>query len=133
MVRFDDLIGKPFVNGGRSVEKGMDCWGLAMEVCKRYGIVIPDFRVDAFVYTAIDALANEAIGFRTWEEVREPKDEDVPLIILMRIHPKLATHVGIFIGGGKLIHTMKNTGVVISKTSMLQDWIIGYYRYVQDN
>ena len=64
MVDVHDLIGKPFVSGGRDVEIGMDCWGLVMEIYMRYGVRLPDFKVDAFAFNAIDALAGEEVKSR---------------------------------------------------------------------
>ncbi len=129
MVKISDLIGGRFVNGGRSVVKGLDCWGLVMEVFRRYGITIPDFTVDAFAYQTINALAGEAVETRKWEEVYKPKDKDAPLVVLMRMHPKLITHAGVFLGDNRIIHTMKSTGIITSKTtSSLQSRITGYYR-----
>ena len=132
-IKVGDLVGSKFMEGGRSMLTGMDCWGLVMEVFKRYGITIPDFIIDTFAFRVIDAFASEAIATRKWEEVYQPQDKDVPLVVLMRMHPVLITHAGVFIGNGKIIHTMKGTGVIMSRASALQSRIVGYYRYVQDN
>ncbi len=133
MVKLGDLIGKKFVNGGRDVQTGMDCWGLVMEVYRRYGITIPDFTVDAFAFHAIDLLAGEAMVERVWEEVCHPYSREAPLVVLMRMHPELITHAGVFVGNKRIIHTMKGTGVIMSHTAPLQSRIAGYYRYVQNN
>ena len=128
-----NLVGGRFVNGGRSIVTGLDCWGLVMEVYRRYGITIPDFTIDAFAFQAIDVLAGEAAATRVWEKVQEPKDRDAPLVALMRMHPKYITHAGVYIGGNQIIHTMKMTGVIVSKCTALRSRIEGYYRYVEDN
>ena len=41
-VTYDDLIGRPFVDGGRGPEN-FDCWGLATDVFRRHGKILPDF------------------------------------------------------------------------------------------
>ena len=128
MVRVDDLVGVPFVNGGRNPNTGLDCWGLVMVVFKRHGIELPDFKVDAFAYMAIDTLIREATVSRSWEEVFQPCDGDAPLVVLMSIHPVLVTHAGVYIGHNKIIHTMENANTVISKTGLLGKHIVGYYR-----
>jgi len=128
-----DLIGKEFVKGGRTVADGLDCWGLTMEVYRRYGITIPDFVVDAFGFQAINALAGRAVESRVWEEVHCPTDADIPLVVLMRMHPILITHAGVLIQRDKIIHTTAGTGVIMSKASALESRIAGYYRYVKDN
>ena len=122
------LIGTPFVSGGRDVAKGLDCWGLAMEVFRQCGIELPDFVVDAFAFRVIDSLIGEAAVSRSWEEVYRPQDEDAPLVVLMRIHPHLITHAGVFLGDGKVIHTMEGTNAVVSKVGTLGNRIVGYYR-----
>ena len=35
-IRLDDLIGLPFIDGGRDPAVGFDCWGLSTEVFRRY-------------------------------------------------------------------------------------------------
>lgn len=128
MAKLDNLIGREFVDGGRSMKTGLDCWGLVMEVFKRYGIEVPDFVVGAFACKAIDALAGEAVESREWEEVYHPVDKDAPLVVLMRMHPNLITHAGVFIGNNKIIHTTKGTGVIMSRADALKSRIVGYYR-----
>ncbi len=129
MVKVVKLVGGKFVDGGRDVSTGLDCWGLVMEVCRRYGVTMPDFTVGAFDYAAINKLANKARGSGVWEEVIRPEDKDAPLVVLMRIHSGLITHAGVFIGKRRIIHTMKMTGVIISWVNGLKSRIVGYYRY----
>ena len=128
MVKIYDLVGTGFTNRGRDVKSGLDCWGLTMEVFKRYGIQLPDFDIDAFKYKEINNRALIMLGDGAWVEVRHPKDSDVPLVVLMQFHQSFITHVGVFIGNNKIIHTMKHTGAVISRTSALKSNIVGYYR-----
>jgi len=132
--KIHDLVGKRFVNGGRDAIKGFDCWGLVMEVFRRYGITIPDFTIDAFSYQDIDKVTNYQMMSKQWKEVKRPfYDNGVPLVVLMRMHPKYIAHVGAYIGNDKIIHTMKATGVIISRASSLRNRIVGYYRYVDSN
>jgi len=122
------FIGIPFVNGGRDVRTGLDCWGLAMKVFEAYGVALPDFTVDAFAFEKISELAGKSIMSRQWEEVYAPANKDVPLVVLMRMHPALITHAGVYIGDGRIIHTMESTDSVISKVGRLKNTIVGYYR-----
>ena len=130
MGKLNGLVGKEFVDGGRDIATGMDCWGLVMEVFKRYGMEVPDFVVGAFACQAIDALAGEAVETREWEEVYRPEDRDVPLVVLMRMHHDLITHAGVFVGGNRIIHTTKSTGVIVSRVDALKSRIAGYYKYI---
>lgn len=122
------LVGTPFMNGGRDVKIGLDCWGLVIEVYKRYGSPCPDFTVDSFAFKAIDALANQETETKIWEEVHNPHEGDEPLVVLMRMHPRLITHAGVFVGGNRIIHTTKSTNAVISRVNVLKSHITGYYR-----
>ena len=133
MVKVRDLIGGRFVSGGRDIKTGMDCWGLVMEVYKRNGITIPDFSVGAFDYAVINALMDEAVGSLVWERVGTPVSTDAPLVVLMRMHPKLITHAGVYVGGNRIIHTMRMTGVIMSRVDGLKSRITGYYRYAENN
>ena len=128
MVNVSQLVGTKFVDGGRDVNKGLDCWGLVMEVFKRYGVELPDFTVDAFAFVMIDRLANKAMGSPSWEEVHYPESEDAPLVVLMKMHPELITHAGVYIGDNRIMHTMKGTNAITSRASSLKTRIVGYYR-----
>ena len=132
MVSIKDLISIPFVSGGRSISSGFDCWGLVMEVYRRCGIKLPDFHIDSFAFKAIDALANKTIQEQEWESV-SPWRGKFPLVVLMRMHPKLITHAGVLIKNNRIIHTTKSTGCIISRAQALQSRIEGYYRYVPGN
>lgn len=37
-----DLLGVPFVMGGDDPKRGLDCWGMAREVCRRAGLLLGD-------------------------------------------------------------------------------------------
>ena len=121
-----ELIGIKFVNGGRNIRTGLDCWGLVMEIFRRKGITVPDFIIDAFDYKTINNLAEKKQ--KVWMRVDNPVSTDAPLVVIMRIHPILITHAGVFIGGGKVIHTTAGTGVIISRIAALKNRIVGYYR-----
>ncbi len=133
MVKLTNLIGIPFVSKGRDPVLGMDCWGLVMHVFGRYGITLPDFKIEASNLQRIDIITHEAVGHSSWEGVPNPTEGDVPLVVLMQIHPTYVTHAGIYIDNNRIMHTMEATGVVISKRATLASRIVGFYRYAKDN
>lgn len=132
---FTDLIGVPFVNRGRDLN-GLDCYGLVKEVFKRYGYNVPEY--DA-LYTNYDDMCriNEIIQGNIknypWKEIAEPK---VPCLIAIRFGSPdgMVNHTGVYIGGGRFIHTRERIGVNIDRISS-PAWrrvIVGFYEYVGD-
>ena len=131
-IAVSDLVGVPFVSGGRDIDGGLDCWGLVMIVMARYGFTVPDFTVDAFAYKRIEELANGAIMGREWYEVFPPVEH--PAVILLQVHPKYITHAAVYLDGDRFIHTTEKTGVVISDfRSPLNAMIRGFYKYAPHN
>lgn len=106
----DDLIGKPFVDGGRG-PKEFDCWGLAIEIFKRIGYNIPNFTVGAFKPEEIDKCIKEQRVY--WKAIKEPQ---VGCLILMRLgRHQFVNHCGIYLGNGLFIHTREKLGCCIDR------------------
>lgn len=119
-----DLIGIPFVDGGRDTA-GLDCFGLAMEVFRRYGIELPDYRIPAFDSNAI---------FSQYQAVKSNYIEvsgelPIPCLIFLRFNSTVGNHVGVFLGNGKFIHARQKTGVCIERLDhpAYRHCIIGFY------
>ncbi|MCX7779605.1 MAG: C40 family peptidase [Negativicutes bacterium] len=107
-----NLIGVPFVNGGRDLT-GMDCYGLAQWVFKKYGIDLPDYKISCEDATRIDCQIAEAKP--NWIECRWP-NVPVPALVVMRFNsPIFCNHTGVYIGGGRFIHTRERVGVNIDR------------------
>lgn len=106
------LLGVPFVDGGRG-PAGFDCWGLVLEVFRRCGIELPDYRICCADMTGIDAKVDEERGAWTrCDEAALP----VPALAVMRFNsPVLINHVGTYIGAGRFIHTAEKMGVNIDR------------------
>jgi cell wall-associated NlpC family hydrolase len=104
--------------------KEKDCWELAkyfyldimgIELKHIYDGPTPDREISA-------NLINSSKG--EFEEIKEPEFGDIILIKLFGIE----CHIAVYIGGGLMLHTMKNSGSVIERTSRLERQIVGYYR-----
>ncbi|MDR1977214.1 MAG: C40 family peptidase [Synergistaceae bacterium] len=109
------LIGKPFIDGGRGPD-GYDCWGLVCEVFRRGGIELRDYR--DFNLSCYDSEG--FCGLFEKESLRwtrhEPPDIPVPAVVTIRFnHPIFVNHVGVYVGGGKFLHTREKTGVCIER------------------
>ncbi|MFH1982721.1 MAG: NlpC/P60 family protein [Pseudomonadota bacterium] len=125
---FDDLIGISFKDRGRSI-KGTDCWGQVMLVFARFGIKVSDFQVSCYESKQIDAVVTDQK--RLWKKTYSPLP---PALIVMRLDPDLpgyCNHLGVFIGEGFFIHTMKkmNSCAVRLDHPFFGRKIEGFYRY----
>ena len=100
------LIGVPFVDGGRDAD-GYDCWGLAQEVMRRYGKDVPDFSVSCFDTVLINALFEGERAKWSWLKTGTPEPGDLAVMNLDPLSPQMIQHVGVYVGDGRIIHTMK--------------------------
>ena len=120
---YDDLIGIPFVDGGRDAKKGLDCWGLVKEAFRRQGYEVPDYNISAA--EAADIAGAMKKQEDDWIHLDEPQ---VGCLVLLRLTPGLwANHVGIYIGDGRFLHAYLPTGVCIDRLRRWQSRIVGYY------
>lgn len=103
-INIDDLIGIPYKEHGRDAS-GYDCYGLAIEVCRRYGFVLND------VYYTDDhdiSLSEKNRPTLNCFEMTEPKEGAV-----IEIHTREGLHIGVCINNKEFIHATKS-GVRIS-------------------
>lgn len=126
MVNISDLVGIPFARKGRSKE-GFDCWGLAMEVFKRYGIDIPDYNKDSYNEEEIHKEVLKRKELEDWEEIKEP---EVPCLVLFQVGKFFVSHVGVYIGGGKFIHVRLEVNCCVERLQTHKNSLRGFYRYV---
>ena len=65
-------------------------------------------------------------GLVEWTPVQEPKEGD---ILAMNLTGHAADHVGIYLGGGKFLHSTEYAGVCIEQLERYRRRIVGIYRY----
>ena len=119
----DDLIGKPFCDGGRGPE-GYDCWGLAAEVYKRFGKELPDYKIACEDACRVNAEIEQ--NKPQWVQLIMPV---APCLVVMKMGVTFVNHVGVYIGDGRFIHTRDKIGVNIDRIDN-PNWrkrIEGYY------
>ena len=124
-VTVSDLIGKPFLYGGRGPDH-YDCYGLVSEIYKRRGIALPPL-LSATSYKAIDPIfQNEKKGY-----IKIDKPEAYAIVSFI-IRPPFVSHVGVVLENEKsFIHVLQKRFVAIEQLSS-QSWnhrIEGYYRW----
>lgn len=99
-------LGTPYRWGG-TTPSGFDCSGYLMYVFNKKGITIPRT-------TALMAQSGKPVSYAN------VKPGDIVLLDLVRSTPTLASHAGIYIGGGKIIHAGTSTGVAV--TPLATSW-----------
>jgi len=127
LCNLNDLIGKPFHEDGYGPDN-YSCYGLTVEVFKRFGIDIP--RTNISVCACKDASQKEIKRHlkKYWKKETELKSP--AFVVIRSVHPDYADHIGTYIGDGKLIHVTMNTNVVVDRIANWKHKIIGYYSYV---
>lgn len=115
MINIDDLIGLPYITNGRG-PNGYDCYGLAIEVEKRFGHVwknIEDCKKENYDFNdCFEQWKNEV----QIEEVKSPKKEGD--VILLKDNKGIISHIGIYLGNNMVIHC-NYLGVHVDKLSRL--------------
>lgn len=102
---FDDLVGIPFVEGGRDPAVGLDCLGIVLEGLRRLGIEAED---------PWSALKQE------WHRGWRPRDLDVP-VGWVRATPRAPLEAGDVLGHGQTqvvdhLALMLPAGLVLQST-----------------
>ena len=123
------LIGIPFVDGGRDPATGLDCWGLFMEVQKRFGVDVPDFQVSCHSTPGIDDAFAEAIG--RWRRIEKPTPGCGVALAIDPNFPDTVQHFGVYIGGGKFLHTLEKTGAILTSVhhEFWKNKVRGFYEW----
>ena len=115
MIDIDDLLGVRYRHNGRSAKTGFDCYGLAIEVEKRFGHTLPDldsFKADGRDFIICkDTALNELSG-----KVRETDTPEQEGDVILFNNNSVLNHIGVYLGNGKFIHCNKY-GVHIERTA----------------
>lgn len=135
IIPYGDMIGHRFKEGGRSLDTGLDCFGLLMECHARTGKTIPDFRSPIFHHEIAEALASEKQSWLChWEKSEGefcPLTECQPGRSLLLEIKGLACHVGFVHRPGWFLHAWEKTsGVTEERISLWKRKVIGVYEFV---
>lgn len=99
-----DLVGVPWVAGGRDPRAGLDCVGLVVEVCARRGRPIGD-------------PAHGDLGMLAWDHVGWDDLEPGDVILMGR---RGVDHVGIYLGRDRVIHAPEHAEVTVTRLAAIQ-------------
>ena len=123
MIPVKDLVGVPYKDHGRGMG-GMDCYGLAIEVLRRAGIILPDV-----IYPDTEIETNKIVMQTLENGIPNTKldrpEEGAIVEILVMGQP---SHVGVCLGNGLFIHALKKIGVVIEPLDRYRHKTKGFYR-----
>lgn len=145
-ISFTDLIlNAKFVDGGRGNNYEYDCWGLCLEVFRRFDMYIPDYSI------VTEDLSNPSIiGAENKEKITEAinnykslfvklTNPCIPCIVVLRYClGNFYNHVGVYIGNNRFIHITSDRGCAIEKMDLFiwKHRIEGLYyprKYWSDN
>jgi cell wall-associated NlpC family hydrolase len=114
LFNYSDLMFSPFVDGGRDVLTGLDCWGLLMEVSRRMGHEIPDFRVSCFASADTDERVREESP-RLATRVDAPEPGAVVAMAMELLLPHAVQHFGVMVDNRRFLHTLECKGPLLTK------------------
>ena len=139
----DKYLGVEYVDNGRDIVTGLDCWGLIMWVIKDiFEINIPDLnykkmglirqyvkagQLGESIVTGDKGAVVKSYDLSNWVDPvnTEPILGDIMLICPME---NLAIHAGVYLKSGKFIHSVSGQGVLVSEINSWVKQIEGYYR-----
>ncbi len=121
-------VGIPFKSGGRD-KSGLDCYGLVRLVyAEQFDAILPDLR-DLY-QNALDTNETAPIYKKyapllRGEKMERPKPGDAAVIL----ERGLPTHLGIYAGGGFILHVTRHFGTILQRTTNpnLKGRVEGYY------
>lgn len=116
MIDVSDLIGIPFLEYGRTL-KGLDCYGLAIEVYKRYGKTLEDVTPKAILTIKDDEyLYLPQLNIKETKKLKEA--------VLLEFYTKENyLHVGVALDTKTFIHCTQNAGVKISSFNSVKSFM----------
>ena len=121
-------IGIPFVDRKASF-RGADCFGLIrLFYMEQLGIKIYEHKSK---YDNIKSVIMEYLheSETNWTSHKEPELYDVVAMAHDMNHPDIIQHFGIYIGNGKMLHTLQKVGSHIVNIRDYKYFIKGYHRW----
>jgi cell wall-associated NlpC family hydrolase len=115
-VKYSEIVGRPYAE--------LNCWEVAREFYRiEFGIELKHFPLeDSMDKKEIEKLIYSNQG--DFDKVETPQFGD---LILLKISG-IESHIAVYLGAGKMLHTMISTGCVIDRVHKWDKTISGFYR-----
>jgi len=121
-------IGIPFSDGEPSL-KGANCYSLIELIYKEeFGIELPKIRISALNSRRAFIEYLKQVS-EHWIKIDEPEINCVVVMAHDMKHPKVIQHFGLYIGDGKVLHTLNKINSHIKSLDSLKPFIKGYYKW----
>lgn len=128
-----DFVGIPYRDRGRDM-KGCDCWGLIrMYFDWVLGVELPSF--DG-TYSSAEETAAVARLVESekldWQVVDVGSERRGDIALMWVRNPRWATHCGVVLEPGKMLHTRKGVGSCIQsyRHGFWVNRVVGFYRFI---
>jgi cell wall-associated NlpC family hydrolase len=124
-IQIIDLLTAEFEYDARGPER-YDCWGLCMEMYRRFGLSLPDF-ASGIEAARIHEQINQEIRYRDFIKIEKV---EVPSLATFRVIFPYVSHVGVMITQRNFIQIMEK-GVSIGRIDFppWKNRFAGMYRY----
>ena len=118
MIDIADLIGVPFVEFGRDVKNGLDCYGLAIEVEKRLGKTLKDVVLEKFDRAKVEKTAPTL-------HVKKLRLDQISEGVILEFYglQDKRLHVAVALDKNIFIHATENQGVRISSFASSKSYL----------
>ena len=118
-INIDDLIGVPYQVNGRG-NPGYDCYGYAIEVCKRFGKTLPE--IDGCMDIDYDFLEcfEKGLSLGIVKEIPFPQTEGD--LVFFKGADGMLNHIGVYLGFGLVTHC-NSCGVHVEKLKRKEHFI----------
>lgn len=112
----------PYKEGGRDFN-GCDCYGLAMLVCKEYGLDLPDYKEHGVIGGLHGIKSTPEIAKENKIVKLEKPVEGC--FVRLKNEIGLENHCGIWLADGMILHTSEGIGAIIEN---IEKWrILDYW------
>ena len=126
-ISIDDLLTVKYKENGRTKEEGFDCYGFAIEVCKRFGHTIPDLEEAKRSDRDFMACMKKGLEIAKVKEIDYPTE---PSDVIFFVNFQGATeHMGVYLGNDLFIHCNKH-GVNVLNLKRQKQFIGRCYKWL---